>query len=254
MATLSQSQVYALALAAGLPDPKLMAAIAMAESSGRTDVVNSIGCVGLWQINQPVHVKSNPTWTVAWLKNPMNNALAAKKILKEQGLGAWEVYTGPDGKGADGPFRDWVNKPVTQAKWDPSWIDPLDILPDGVEEKVEEGLGDVPVVGTAMEIGEALERTADVLTNPRTWLRVAYGVTGAVLIIGGLFLIVKNTSAGKATGNAIKKTADTAVNFTPVGRGVNTVKAAARASAKPKPKPKPAPAPKPKAAPKGGTS
>lgn len=253
MPTLTQSQVYAVAVAAGLPNPKLMAAIAMAESSGRTDVVNEIGCVGLWQINQPEHVKANPTWTVAWLKNPLNNAMAAKKILREQGLGAWEVYTGPDGKGSDGPYRDHLNSPITQVSWDPNWLDPLDILPEGTEEKMEEGLRDVPGVGTAIEIGEALGRTVDVITNPRTWLRVAYGITGVILVAGGLFLIVRNTAAGRAVG----KTAEVATNFTPVGRVVNTAKAAAKASAKPAPTPKPAPkkpAAKPAAKKPGGTA
>jgi len=236
MAKLTQSQVYAIALAAGLPDPKTMAAIAMQESSGDTNVVNEIGCVGLWQINQRVHVKSHPTWTVKWLQNPFNNAAAAKVILKTQGLGAWEAYTGPDGSGSDGPWRKYDNAKIdTTVKVDQAgWLDPLDILPDGAEDRMEEKLGEtVPGFETIDAIGDALAATADVLVNPRTWLRVAYGVTGVLLIVGGLFLIVKNTSAGKAAGGAVKKTADLATNFTPVGRVVNTAKAAARATAQP---------------------
>jgi hypothetical protein len=236
MAKLTQSQVYAIALAAGLPDPKKMAAIAMQESSGDTNVVNSIGCVGLWQINQPVHVKSHPTWTVKWLQNPFNNAAAAKIILKTQGLGAWEAYTGPDGKGTDGPWRKYENERIdTNTTVDQaSWIDPLDILPDGAEDKMRDKLGEtIPGFGTVDAIGDALAATADVLVNPKTWLRVAYGVTGVLLIVGGLFLIVRNTPAGKATAGAVKKTADLAANYTPVGRAVNTAKAAAKATARP---------------------
>ena len=52
MATLTYDQLVQVARAGGLPgDADMWAAVAMAESSGRTDVVNSIGCVGLWQIN-----------------------------------------------------------------------------------------------------------------------------------------------------------------------------------------------------------
>lgn len=193
MATLTQGQVYAIALAAGLPNPKVMAAVAMAESSGRTDVVNSIGCVGLWQINQPVHVKTHPTWTVSWLKNPMNNAAAAKVIYQSQGMAAWEAYTGKDGVGSDGPWRQFADSSVkadqsgvTQASTSADNAGFLqDITPDWMET-----------------IGQGVVHTADVLVNPRTWLRVAYGVIGAGLVAGGLFLMVRNTAVQQVVGQA----------------------------------------------------
>src|ERR1044071_8543890 len=124
MATLTTAQMETYAALAGLPNPPLWAAIGRAESGGRTDVVNSIGCVGWLQINQPVHVKSHPTWTQAWLKDPANNARAAQEIYDAQGLGAWETYpngaykayyNGPDpGAGtsatsATGTQADWWN-------------------------------------------------------------------------------------------------------------------------------------------------
>ena len=106
MPVLSYDQIVQVARAGGLPgDKDMWAAVAMAESSGRTDVVNSIGCVGLWQINQPVHIKTHPTWTVAWLQNPVNNAKAAAVIYRAQGMKAWEAYTGPDGTGAPSGTR-----------------------------------------------------------------------------------------------------------------------------------------------------
>lgn len=199
---LSQSQCYAVAVAAGLPDPKLMAAIAMAESSGDTNVVNSIGCVGLWQINQPVHVKANPRWTVKWLQNPLNNAIAAKAILKSQGLGAWEVYTGPDGKGSDGPYKDHINQPIDTSVTTAGWLDPLDIIPDGIDV-----IPSLPGMDALDAVGDALDRTADVLVNPQTWLRLAYGITGVVLIVGGLLLIVKNSSVVKQANENVKAVA-----------------------------------------------
>lgn len=187
MATLTQGQVYAIALAAGLPNAKVMAAVAMAESSGRTDVVNSIGCVGLWQINQPVWVKSHPTWTVAWLKNSANNAVAAKVIYKAQGLKAWEAYTGPDGTGSDGPWRQYADSSVVAEQ-----VSATDATQTGALEKITPDWLET--------IGSGVVATADVLVNPRTWLRVSYGIVGAVLVAGGLFLMVRNTAVQQVAG------------------------------------------------------
>jgi hypothetical protein len=93
------------------------------------------------------------------------------------------------------------------------------------------------------------------LTTPAIWMRFAYGMTGAALVAGGLFLIVRNTSAGQAAGRAASRAANAATTAIPAGRAVKAVKqvAAAKATAaaaKPAAAPKPAPKPKP-AAPKG---
>lgn len=81
-------------------------AVALAESSGQYWVVNQIGCVGLWQINVPVH----PQWTTAAMKDPAKNAAAAMTLYKgaksagKNAWSPWEAYTGPDGRGSDGPY------------------------------------------------------------------------------------------------------------------------------------------------------
>lgn len=70
---------------------RLMAAIALAESSGNPDITNSIGARGLWQVI--------PSTARAFgfdhrlLTDPLLNAKAAVAIHKGQGLGAWEAYT-----------------------------------------------------------------------------------------------------------------------------------------------------------------
>lgn len=77
---LPREAVLAIATLAGFPDPKLAAAIAMAESGG---VPNAIArssrefSVGLWQINTKVH-----PYTPAQMAEPMQNAEAAYKISK----------------------------------------------------------------------------------------------------------------------------------------------------------------------------
>lgn len=200
MATLSLNQMALIAATAGLPgDPWLWAAVGMAESSGRTDVVNSIGCVGIWQINQPVHVKANPTWTVKWLQNPVNNALAAKKIHKSQGMNAWEVYT-------NGMYKDHYKKGGVVAVADKDkptckdYFAPGDPAGDLCLDEGEEPQ-DIPTPGEALNaIPDALKKTADFLVNPRTWLRVAYGIGGGVLVLGGLFLLAEKSAGITAAG------------------------------------------------------
>lgn len=187
MATLTQGQIYTIALTAGLENPKLMAAIAMAESSGRTDVVNSIGCVGLWQINQPVHAKAHPTWTVAWLKNPVNNALAAKVIYKSQGLAAWEAYT-------NGAYKKYAGGDVPG--------EPVD--GGGGASTQGSFVSDVPLIGDALDAGEAVVKAGAWIANPDNWARVLYVVAGGALVIAGLALTVRVPQAVSSVVPAAK--------------------------------------------------
>ena len=82
MATLTMRQIASYAYAAGFRGNALITAtaVAMAESSGRTDVVNRLGCTGLWQIYVKVHIRNNPSWTTKAMKQPYNNAKAAYKL------------------------------------------------------------------------------------------------------------------------------------------------------------------------------
>src|SRR5919202_828001 len=106
MAKLTQDQIHALMnkhVSDGIADPLLMSdpvtmsAIAMAESSGDTDVVNKVPCVGLWQINWPVwkkddYIKGITKGDMNALKNPDINASAANHVYGLQGYDAWDTY------------------------------------------------------------------------------------------------------------------------------------------------------------------
>lgn len=78
----------------------IMAAIAMAESGGRTDAMNTRApdySVGLWQINyfgamMPGRTKAYGS-PAQLISDPNRQAKAAISILKGQGLGAWSTYT-----------------------------------------------------------------------------------------------------------------------------------------------------------------
>lgn len=230
MAVLSQAQIVQVARSGGLPgDPQVWAAIAMAESSGRTDVVNEIGCVGLWQINQPAHIKAHPTWTQAWLKNPVNNAKAAAVVYRAQGFSAWEAYTGPDGKGSDGPWRQYYQGSkggnATPADWTPDlWnLDPFGLVPGNPHKDYapDDPFGGEPPYGDAAGAGqglvtgvgaiaEAVQKTAVWLGDVRNWVRVGYVAGGAVLVVMGLSIVAKPL-LGVTPGGAMVKTAAKAV-------------------------------------------
>lgn len=225
MPVLSQGQIAQVARQGGLPgDPDVWAAIAMAESSGRTDVVNSIGCVGLWQINQPVHVKTHPTWTKAWLSNPVNNAKAAAWIYRAQGMAAWEAYTGPDGKGSDGPWRNYYKggNAATAQAIDFDWKDPFGLWPESMDPHLkgplDEFFGDEPTdefgnpvggledvargIGT---VAEAVQKGAVWLGNARNWVRIGYVVGGGILVVMGLSIVAKPLLGATPAGRVAKK-------------------------------------------------
>lgn len=223
MATLTYDQIVQVARAGGLPgDPEVWAAIAMAESSGRTDVVNSLGCVGLWQINQPAHIKSHPTWTVSWLQNPVNNARAAAVVYRAQGFNAWEAYTGPSGHGSSGPWRDYYQQHSSHHAESASWWgdfwkgfkDGFDTGP-GPEDLWDGGMGNDPSLAGVTGLGdvakgigtiaEAVAKTAVWLGNAKNWVRVGYVAGGGVLVLMGLTIVARPLVNGTPAGQVAKK-------------------------------------------------
>lgn len=204
---LTQAQVQVLAASVGMKDPKTMAAIAMAESSGNTNAHNATppdDSYGLWQINMlgdmgPARRRQFGIKSNADLFNPFVNARAAKMIQDGQGLKAWSTYT-------NGAYKKYASSAVTvtQADWQPfkDWNDPFDVWPDdGAQpppsvwewltgetppESVE-GAGDA--IGQITRIGDILAKAGDWLSDPSNWIRIAYVMGGAALVVGGLVLV-----------------------------------------------------------------
>lgn len=195
MATLTQGQVQAIAVAAGLPDPKLMAAIAMAESGGRTDARGTVGEIGLWQINQPVHVKAHSTWTVAYLQNPVNNAYAAKTVLASQGLGAWTVYTsGAYKRFYGGTVSGAVDAAAAAAGAIPG---PVGWIVDAAGNLVQAGGA---VVDTGAQLGRiavALGKAGNWISSPQNWVRIVYIGIGAAAVVGSMLLVQEKYNIGQ---------------------------------------------------------
>ena len=182
MPTLSASQIATVANSAGFTGDSLVTAtaIALAESGGRTDVVNYLGCVGLWQIYQSVHAKKYPHWTTAWLKNPQNNAQAAY-ILSNGGKNwqPWEVYT-------NGMYKMHM-------------VAAREAVSGG-------GMGTPPGPGgdTSADI-ERWNRTANTLTNRRFWLRFTMVVIGIALLFAALMQMTGiDETMAKVSKSAVK--------------------------------------------------
>lgn len=101
---LSVGQLKALALAAGFNDrdASIMAAIAMAESGGRSAAHNNNprtgdNSYGLWQVNMlggmgPERRRAFGIGSNEALFDPAVNASAARKVFESQGFGAWSVF------------------------------------------------------------------------------------------------------------------------------------------------------------------
>ena len=101
---LKVGQLKALALAAGFNDrdASIMAAIAMAESGGRSSAHNNNAATGdnsygLWQVNMlgrmgPERRRSFGIGSNEALFDPAVNASAARKVFESQGFGAWSVF------------------------------------------------------------------------------------------------------------------------------------------------------------------
>ncbi len=226
MATLSQNQIRLYAAAAGFSNPSLMAAIAMAESSGNATVVNSIGCVGLWQINQPVWVKSHPTWTKAWLMDPMHNATAAKVIYDAQGLNAWEAYT-------NGAYSRYYNGVVPTTAQDASIIGGLKNLVPGTADLA--GQLNVPGASTVADTASAISSASKAVwaagkwvSTPFNWLRIAFVLGGGIVTVVAINMTIEGTLLGKVTSSGAS---DAVTNVIPGGGYVKKALAAKGKSA-----------------------
>lgn len=209
------------AAAAGFTNPGVMAEVGWAESGGDTKVVNSIGATGVWQILQPLHVKSHPSWTTAWLQNPLNNARAAKVLYDADrkaggnGLRPWEDSRL---KGNGGGWGKAVG--TTQADWKPfeDWNDPLDLWDEDTmgpapESPWESLTGETPpeslenAVDAAAALGDIAKlgvKAGEWLSNPRNWLNLTYVVLGGAAVIVAIVPTVRSQVIGQVTGIAGK--------------------------------------------------
>lgn len=211
--TLTARQLLAVLKEAGWPanSRALAAAVALAESGGHPYIYNTYkaGHFGLFQISRASWPEFFAGGSDQWA-DPVANARQALKVKNQQGWKAWEGYSNDS-------YKRYSNDVAMAALGDQA----VDITTGGINGALEGGdpggafglgaIGDV-ATGAARGAGELLGLDVwESLTKPAFWMRVGYGLTGVILIAGGLFLIVRNTPAGRAATGA-------AVNATPAGR------------------------------------
>lgn len=195
----SRVQIEVMARAAGWGSrAKEASYVAREESGGDAGIVNEIGAVGLLQILQPTHVKDHPGWTVAWLKNPINN-LKAGKILFDQAGQKWDgPWLDSRDKGATGGWAQYIGKGssggATQVDDDPCEL--LKGTP-GYEFCVQDnsgGGGGADITDLPAQIGRLAQLAAKAgnwAADPANWLRVAYVVGGGVLAIAAVNVVAR---------------------------------------------------------------
>lgn len=151
----SLAQMQALLRQAGWPENLIvtMAAIGMAESSGRECIIGRLAnneySVGLWQIN--INPSLRRPWTQQQLCDPLFNAKVAFEIYRQQGLRAWGAYT-------DGRYKKYI--PASQAAYQP-------------------GASSVPMVATESNTDYA---DSPIMQSVNTSTKVLLGA-GALLLI-----------------------------------------------------------------------
>lgn len=194
MATYTILQILGLVFEVGIRGDAAItaAAISLAESGGRTDVVSRTNDVGLWQINLDAH----PQYTAAELKNPETNARAMAEI--SNGGTDWTPWVAYN----NGSYRRHL--PEVQAAWDNFYADQPyvtssddTVLQQGADAVADYfGLDDL--AGDAMVIA----------------LTTVFTLAGLTLATLGLFQLAGtpprktfSTAATAATGAGLAKTA-----------------------------------------------
>lgn len=176
MAVLTDSQIAGYAKGAGFPPGEIATAVAvaLAESSGRTDATNrnSNGSrdYGLWQINT-VHsalLASGDKF------NPADNARMAYQIWKSSGWRAWSSYK-------SGRYRAYI--------------------PRGTAASGSAAIGGgqgTNVVGASFP---TLDNPFEAITNGGVWARLGIFLLGGILLLIGFIQI---SGIGRAGLNAAK--------------------------------------------------
>jgi hypothetical protein len=178
----SLAQLDQLAANEGFKYPSIMAAIAMAESSGNPKAIdndsNGTHDVGLWQINS-VHGYSD-----ADMEIPSKNVAAAKAVFDSQGYGAWATYN-------SGAYKQYVPSATLDA---PSDVKTNASGPGGIAGALDTAATTTGnVVSGAYNAGNALGKLEANIGSRAFWKMVLKILCGVVLIGVGLYLLAKGS-------------------------------------------------------------
>lgn len=207
---LSFAQLESVATQGGFPQSMapLMAAIALAESSGNPNSTNPTDnngtqtSWGLWQISLGNHNEPAPNWN-----DPVENARLAYGKWKSQGLKAWGTYdTGiykkylPKGYVAPDPTGINVGIEGGQGiaglqptgNTEGSWTSALGTI----YSDVTGGLLTIPkeIIGTAADIDKIAGKLYEefkLFFQPSTYVRIGAGFFGFMFVIVGLVFLAR---------------------------------------------------------------
>lgn len=221
MATLTPTQIAALALGAGWSpgDATTATAIALAESSGRTDAVGDEHLtdstwgpsIGLWQVRSlRAEDGSGAARDATRLTDPQFNARAAYQISSGGGTWRpWSMYTNGGYRRHLGVARDGV----ANAAADPSILDDLAAIPFGLGY----GAGLPGGVGDAAASAAATAASAVLSSWGLGWLTTPAGRRAAAQIVGGglLVLVAYMLYSGGDSARMIKDLVDLDLGGTP---------------------------------------
>jgi len=175
----------------------LMAAIALAESSGNPAAVNpddnngTQSSYGLWQISTGTHAPPSPNWS-----DPITNAHLAIGKLNSQGLGAWGTYT-------SGAYRKYLSGsgvspgtlPTTAGAAGGTETASLDITnPLSVAASLTSA---VKSLGDLASIANSVLHDIEWLFVPSHWVRIGAFFFGVGALIPGTYALIQ-AGSGKA--------------------------------------------------------
>lgn len=203
---------------AGWPEKLIPEAVsvAIAESGGRPFVYNTYkqGHFGLFQISRSAwpafFAGDSEDWAI-----PTRSAQQGYQIYQRQGWKAWQASRLANlarGRKAAADLKKLTAQ--KRAEYAKVVGTPLGNISDSLPENpLGEAVGDALTPDWAGDVVAVVKDAYETVTSPAFWMRVAYGAAGVVLLAGGLFLIVRNTSAAR-----------TVASVTPVGRVAKAVK------------------------------
>jgi hypothetical protein len=179
MATLTDAQIAGVLRSAGFPANQIATgvAIALAESGGRTDAVNTANRNGTWDAGL-MQVNSIHGYTQSYLFDPGNNARASLKIFQAAGnrWTPWSTYN-------NGSYRRYIARGTAAAG----------AAPDAAAPPA----GSPPSTGDAPS-NESLDR----LSSGGLWLRLGAYLGGVILLALGAIGII--TSSKTVRGMAVE--------------------------------------------------
>jgi len=164
----------------------IMAAIALAESSGNAAATNATDnggtqtSWGLWQISDGTH--NQP---VSNILDPNVNAQQAVKKVKSQGLNAWGTYT-------SGKYKQFMSGAAPSTSG----------LPSGSTSVQDTSLTSDLGSSIGKGLGDAISSVFNPVVNVLIWGVEA--LLGIALLVGSVIVLINNSSAGKELeGDAI---------------------------------------------------